>query len=184
VISDSERWFKDAMMANDFPTSARAFNIRNKKRSLGKAKREISKKVAEIKEERLTEYSTSRSTQENINKTFADLELTAKAHTFAEWCQECGCIHLDEVLTDSHATKRAEEETDQLFSCISCERIPELADVNGLFTEDQVVKFKLKHKGSEIEWGKEMVVCKQCELYINMLGEDKSVLKDPSWKLW
>ena len=79
------------------------------------------------------------------------------------------------MLTDSHATKRAEEETDQLFSCISCERIPELADVNGLFTEDQVrlivkqvysshtqvVKFKLKHKGSEIEWGKEMVVCKQ-----------------------
>ena len=20
-----------------------------------------------------------------------------QAHTFSEWCQECGCIHLDEV---------------------------------------------------------------------------------------
>ena len=129
----------------------RAFNIKAKKRDLGKAKREIRKKVAELKEvngvaqflkevihiaqffwdailqARSTEYSTSKEMQENINKTFQDLELTAKvigslkqwmnewtfkwmqewirliricnvqAHTFSEWCQECGCIHLDEV---------------------------------------------------------------------------------------
>ena len=42
------------------------------------------------------------------------------------------------MLTESHATKKVEEEAEQLYSCISCERVPELADVNGLFTEDQV----------------------------------------------
>ena len=35
---------------NDFPTEMRAFNIKAKKRDLGKAKREIRKKVAELKE--------------------------------------------------------------------------------------------------------------------------------------
>ena len=79
---------------NDFPTECRAFNIKAKKRDLGKAKREIRKKVAELKEviwdceqvqicfgflqARSVEYSTSKETQENINKTFQDLELTAK----------------------------------------------------------------------------------------------------------
>ena len=79
---------------NDFPTECRAFNIKAKKRELGKAKREIRKKVADLKEVKITlrgfiatqsflqarsvEYSTSRETQENINKTFQDLELTAK----------------------------------------------------------------------------------------------------------
>jgi hypothetical protein len=28
----------------------------------------------------------------------------------------------------------------------------------------QVVKFKLKHKGAEVEWGREMVLCKQVYL--------------------
>ena len=87
----------------------RAFNIKAKKRDLGKAKREIRKKVAELKEVTFTlqcfkyfflntttanrikkgvacffykarsvEYSTSKETQENITKTFQDLELTAK----------------------------------------------------------------------------------------------------------
>ena len=37
---------------NDFPTEMRAFNIKAKKRDLGKAKREIRKKVAELKEVR------------------------------------------------------------------------------------------------------------------------------------
>jgi len=161
----------------------RAFNIKAKKRDLGKAKREIRKKVAELKEARSTEYSTSKEMQENINKTFQDLELTAKAHTFSEWCQECGCIHLDEVLTESHA-KKLEPEVKQLFSCVSCERIPELAEVNGFFSEDEVVKFKLKHKGNTLEWGKELALCKQCENYINMLGVDRSVLQDPDWKMW
>ena len=81
------------MKDNDFPTEMRAFNIKAKKRELGKAKREIRKKVAELKEvnffeiffckglflqARSLEYSTSRETQENINKTFQELELTAK----------------------------------------------------------------------------------------------------------
>ena len=65
----------------------------------------------------------------------------------------------------------------------SCERIPELAEVNGFFRENevtdtfcaentgkrplflllssQVVKFKLKHKDAAIEWGPELVLCKQ-----------------------
>ena len=107
-----------------------------------------------------------------------------------------------EVLTEAHARKQEPEEK-QLFSCIrwftltlpltflnilclnylpSCERIPELAEVNGFFTENevmdtfcaentgkrpllllssQVVKFKLKHKDAAIEWGPELVLCKQ-----------------------
>ena len=40
------------MKDNDFPTEMRAFNIKAKKRDLGKAKREIRKKVAELKEVR------------------------------------------------------------------------------------------------------------------------------------
>ena len=93
------------MKDNDFPTEMRAFNIKAKKRDLGKAKREIRKKVADLKEvrdgfvkrvfskqgsdcdifgngafsqARSMEYSTSKETQENINKTFQELELTAK----------------------------------------------------------------------------------------------------------
>ena len=38
------------MKDNDFPTEMRAFNIKAKKRDLGKAKREIRKKVADLKE--------------------------------------------------------------------------------------------------------------------------------------
>ena len=64
----------------------------------------------------------------------------------------------------------------QIFSFTSCERIPELAEVNGFFSEDevtktfvcllarffwQVVRFKRKDKGSGVEWGKEIVLCKQ-----------------------
>ena len=40
------------MKDNDFPTEMRAFNIKAKKRDLGKAKREIRKKVADLKEVR------------------------------------------------------------------------------------------------------------------------------------
>jgi len=80
------------------------------------------------------------------------------------------------VLTESHA-KKVEPEAKQLYSCVSCERIPELAEVNGFFSEDEVVKFKLKHKGSGVEWGKEIVLCKQCETYMNMLGVERSVLQ-------
>ena len=40
------------MKDNDFPTEMRAFNIKAKKRDLGKAKREIRKKVADLKEAR------------------------------------------------------------------------------------------------------------------------------------
>ena len=29
------------------------------------------------------------------------ITLTIKAHTFDEWCNECGCIHLEEVLKDT-----------------------------------------------------------------------------------
>ena len=36
------------------------------------------KELIAIAQARSTEYSTSRETQENINKTFQDLELTAK----------------------------------------------------------------------------------------------------------
>ena len=106
------------------------------------------------------------------------------------------------MLTEAHARKQEPEEK-QLFSCIrwftltlpltflnilclnylpSCERIPELAEVNGFFRENevtdtfcaentgkrpllllssQVVKFKLKHKDAAIEWGPELVLCKQ-----------------------
>merc|ERR1712127_1111934 len=184
VISETERWFKNLSLDNDFPTEKRANNIKFMKRELGRAKRQSVRKVKIIKEERSMEYNTSKSTQENINKTFQDLELTAKASTFSEWCQECGCIHLEEVLTESHGHKNKVEEENNLYLCESCARIPELAAVNGLFTEDEVIKFKLKHKDSAIEWGKEMVLCKQCDKYLTILGEDRSVFKDPSWKLW
>ena len=68
---------------------------------------------------RCSEYSTSEDTRQLINKTFADLELTGKvnhrvgfihinisshnlkAHTFDEWCTECGCIHLEDVFKDT-----------------------------------------------------------------------------------
>ena len=63
-----------------------------------------------------------------------------------------------EVLTESHA-KKLEPEVKQLFSCVrsesncrffkysippiisSCERIPELAEVNGFFSEDEVMTY-------------------------------------------
>lgn len=184
VISEKEKWFKNLQLDNDFPTEKRANNIKSMKRELGRAKRESKKKVKEIMEERLTEYSTSKSTQENINRTFQDLELTAKAPTFSEWCNECGCIHLEEMMTETHGHKREEEAGSSLYTCLSCERIPALSEVNGFFTEEEVVKFKLKHKDSAVEWGKELVICKQCEKSLSILGEDKSVFQDPNWKLW
>eukprot|EP00092_Neocalanus_flemingeri_P051926 GFUD01060530.1.p1 GENE.GFUD01060530.1~~GFUD01060530.1.p1 ORF type:complete len:153 (+),score=43.55 GFUD01060530.1:52-510(+) len=82
--------------------SQRLQRIKSKKRELKGAQRKSKKKVQVLKEERSSEYSTSEYTRQLINRTFAELELNGKAHTFDEWCTACGCIHLDKVLSDSN----------------------------------------------------------------------------------
>jgi len=184
-LSEREVMHRAVMKENDFPTTQLPLNnLRRLKKELRREARESRKKVAKLKEERSTEYNTSKGTQEIISKTFQDIELISKAHTFDEWCHECGCIHLDDVLGGGghHGQVKKEERT--LYTCDSCKRIPELDEVNGFFTEDEVVKFKLRWEGSAIEWGREMVLCTGCNRFIKETGQDRSVLLDPEWKLW
>ena len=53
-----------------------------------------------------------------------------------------------------HAKK---EKPRVLYSCVSCQRIPELTEVNGFFTEEEVVKFKLRKGVAMVDWGKDLV---------------------------
>ena len=55
-----------------------------------------------------------------------------QAHTFSEWCQECGCIHLDEVkllmfpFIDSQLYQMSKE--DDILQNVSNETYPTEAD--------------------------------------------------------
>merc|ERR1719309_11348 len=81
--------------------SERLQRIKSKTRELKGAQKKSKKKVQALKEARSSEYSTSENTRQRINRTFNELELNRKAHTFDDWCTECGCIHIEKVLTDS-----------------------------------------------------------------------------------
>eukprot|EP00092_Neocalanus_flemingeri_P064171 GFUD01077792.1.p1 GENE.GFUD01077792.1~~GFUD01077792.1.p1 ORF type:complete len:144 (+),score=68.20 GFUD01077792.1:49-480(+) len=96
-----DKEFYEMMKDIDMQSAKRMHSIKSKKRELRGAQRQTKKKVEKLKEERSHEYSTSEDTRQLINRTFAELELSGKAHTFDEWCNECGCIHLEEVLKDS-----------------------------------------------------------------------------------
>ena len=74
--------------------------------------------MRELKKERTNEYSGGEEVsssyltipytkynymqvRQRINKTFAELELNAKAAEMAEWCEECGAIHVPTLLSDN-----------------------------------------------------------------------------------
>merc|ERR1712106_279277 len=88
----------DEMMKD---ASVKLQRIKSKTKELKGAQKKSKRKIQALKTERSSEYSTSENTRQLINKTFADLELSGKAHTFAEWCTECGCIHTEQVLSDA-----------------------------------------------------------------------------------
>ena len=35
-----------------------------------------------------------------MEASFSEFELAGKGHTLAEWCSDCGCIHLDKLLSE------------------------------------------------------------------------------------
>merc|ERR1719228_1486666 len=98
------------MKAIEMESAKRLHSIKSKKRELRGAQRESQKRVQKIKEERASEYETSEATRQVMNKTFQDLELISKAHTFAEWCNECGCIHMEEVLREEYEHRKSNTE--------------------------------------------------------------------------
>jgi len=85
-------------------SAARQHSVKSKKKELRVFQRNITKKVNKIKEERLEEYQTSGMTRQLIAETYNNLELTAKAHTYEDWCSECNCFHLDKLDDDGQAT--------------------------------------------------------------------------------
>jgi len=75
--------------------------VRGARRELKGAQRASRKRVRELKKERTNEYSGGEEVRQRINKTFAELELNAKAAEMAEWCEECGAIHVPTLLSDN-----------------------------------------------------------------------------------
>eukprot|EP00090_Calanus_glacialis_P032674 TRINITY_DN54152_c0_g1_i1.p1 TRINITY_DN54152_c0_g1~~TRINITY_DN54152_c0_g1_i1.p1 ORF type:complete len:153 (-),score=52.57 TRINITY_DN54152_c0_g1_i1:13-471(-) len=104
--------------------SQRLQRIKSKTRELKGAQKKSKRKVQALKTERSSEYSTSENTRQLINKTFAELELNGKAHTFEEWCNDCGCIHTEKVLNDApdvtkHGDEQFEVEQNNVMSNLS-----------------------------------------------------------------
>jgi len=74
--------------------------VKASKKELKGAQRKSRRKVAALKEARNTEYSITEEARARINKTYADLELNAKAEAMSVWCATCECIHADTLLSD------------------------------------------------------------------------------------
>lgn len=97
---EKDREFQELMRSIDMESAHRVHSIKSKKKELRVSQRESKKKVEKIKQARSQDYVTSAETKELMNRTWQEMELTAKAHTFSEWCSECNCIHLDKLLED------------------------------------------------------------------------------------